>query len=114
MMAAVAADENDRSVSSDQDMGQAVARQGVRGRVIAADGRPLRDVFVQATSLDRPAPAIPDIAITTDQAGNYFWALLPGRYSLTFFHQGRRLTSRDVGVRRNEVTPLDVRLPAQE
>jgi hypothetical protein len=88
------------------------AAQGVQGNVAFANGKPATQVFVQARSLDRPAPAIPDIANFTDNAGNYSWSLPPGRFELTFIHQGRNLATRRVTVGRTGVTRLDVRLPA--
>jgi len=91
--------------------GQAAA-QGVQGHIAFANGKPATQVFVQARSLDRPAPAIPDIGIFTDGAGNYSWPLPPGRFELTFIHQERKLGTRKVTVERSGVTRLDVRLSA--
>lgn len=79
----------------------------------SADGNPISGVFVQAKWLDKPVP-IPDIAIVTDHTGRYFWALPPGRYELTFFHDGRRLASRNVTVHRNQISEGGVQVPAQE
>ena len=88
------------------------AAQGVQGNIAFANGKPATQVFVQARSLERPAPAIPDIGIFTDGAGNYSWPLPPGSFELTFIHQGRKLATRKVTVQRSGVTRLDVRLPA--
>jgi hypothetical protein len=88
------------------------AAQGVQGHVAFANGKPATQVFVQARSRERPAPAIPDIANFTDSAGNYSWSLPPGRFELTFIHQGRKLATRKVTVGRAGVTRLDVQLPA--
>jgi hypothetical protein len=55
-------------------------------------------VVVLAQSLDKPSPAIPDIAITTDAAGRYLWLLRPGKYELTFLLNGKKLATRRVTV----------------
>jgi hypothetical protein len=90
------------------------AAQGVQGHVAFANGKPATQVFVQARSLERPAPAIPDIGIFTDGSGNYSWPLPPGRFELTFIHQGRKLATRNVTVERSGIARLDVRLSAGE
>ena len=111
MTASQAAGPDDRSVSSESSSATPSVREGVRGRVTSASGKPVSEVFVQARSLDRPAPAIPDIAIMTDQAGNYSWPLASGRYEFSFIHQGRTLATRQVTVGRNRVTSLNVQFP---
>jgi hypothetical protein len=57
-----------------------------------------RGVVVLAQSLDKPAPAIPDIAVTTDAAGNYFWSLRSGNYELTFLLNGQTIATRRVSI----------------
>jgi hypothetical protein len=82
---------------------------GVAGVVRAASGKPVSGVAVVAQSLDKPSPAIPDIAITTDAAGRYLWLLRPGNYELTFLLNGKKLATRRVTISA-ESTPqsLDV------
>ena len=84
--------------------------QGVQGRVVFANGKPATQVFVQAKSLGQGGPPVPDIGIFTDGAGGYAWPLPPGRFELTFIHQGNKLATRKVTVGRSGVTRLDVRL----
>lgn len=72
----------------------------------------MRGVVVLAKSLDKPAPAIPDIAIVTNANGSYFWSLPPGNYELTFLQDGRKLTTRRAVVQQSRVTQMDV-LPAR-
>jgi hypothetical protein len=98
----------DTSVSSDHARTTASARQGVSGVVKSASGEPLRDIVVLAKSLDKPAPAIPDIAIVTNAAGRYLWALPAGQYELTFIQDGRKFASRRVAVRQDKLTQLDI------
>ncbi|WP_329108824.1 carboxypeptidase-like regulatory domain-containing protein [Micromonospora sp. NBC_01699] len=62
------------------DSGQATNRGTVTGRVRAADGSPLAGVAVHPKSLDNPANAIPELLVTTDEAGTFRWTLAPGRY----------------------------------
>lgn len=71
---------------------------GISGQVRLPSGQPLRKVVVLARSLDRSPPPIPDIAITTDENGRYFWKLPPGRYELTFVREGKRIATREVSV----------------
>jgi len=84
--------------------------QGVQGRVVFSNGKPATQVFVQARPLDQGGLPIPDIGIFTDGAGGYAWPLPPGRFELTFVHQGKKLATRSVTVGRSGVTRLDVRL----
>lgn len=103
----------DLSVSSDQTATKASQLgQGVRGLVKSASGRPMPGIVVLAKSLDKPAPAIPDIAIVTNANGSYFWSLPPGNYELTFLRDGSKLAARRVVVRQSRVTQMDV-LPAR-
>jgi hypothetical protein len=77
--------------------------------VRTASGKPVTGVVVLAQSLDKPSPAIPDIAITTDSAGRYLWLLRPGKYELAFLLNGKKLATRRVTIS-TEGTPqsLDV------
>jgi protocatechuate 3,4-dioxygenase beta subunit len=56
----------------------------VTGVVRDTDGRPVPGTNVALTSLDRPANAVPEIAVLTDRAGRYQWpaSVPPGRYQV--------------------------------
>jgi hypothetical protein len=94
-----------------QPAGSGAVREGVHGRVTFASGKAAANVFVQARSLGQSA--VPDIGIFTSKGGNYFWPLPPGRFELTFIHQGRKRATREVEVGRNRATRLDVQLTAR-
>lgn len=83
---------------------------GVEGRVTAPGGEPLADVAVQPRSLDRPATAIPELAVISESDGHYRWTLRPGAYELTFSLDGYQPATRRATVRPGEVTSLDVEL----
>lgn len=72
-------------------------------------GQPLRGVVVLVDPLDKPSPPIPDVANATDQSGYYYWALPPGRYRLTFVHNGKNIATRDAAIPDGRrIVPLDV------
>jgi len=72
MLAPMTASSDPREKPESSDGSRAARRgAGVSGVVRTASGQALRGVVVLAQSLDKPAPAIPDIAVTTDAAGNY-------------------------------------------
>lgn len=54
----------------------------VHGTVRAADGSPVVEVMVTASSLEVPPRAVPELAVLTDETGAYEWPLAPGRYRL--------------------------------
>lgn len=56
--------------------------KGIKGRV-SVNGTPLNGTLIEAKSLDRPTRMIPEIAILSDDSGNYRWPLPPGRYIMT-------------------------------
>ena len=118
LMTAVMAAGPESSVTSDDDpdvdrtLPAATIEEGVGGRVTSASGAPVANVFVQARSLGGPR-AIPDIAVMTDSAGEYFWKLTAGRYELTFMRDGRELVRKQVVVRPNELTRLDIEASGQ-
>jgi hypothetical protein len=84
--------------------------QGVRGRVVGAEGKPIVAAIVHAESLDNPKQAIPEIGVLTGKDGGYFWPLRPGRYRLTIKVEGYPPTSREVVVRPKEAPQLDFTL----
>lgn len=114
MCSAAAAEgaNQERPVSSEGQSAGATTQQGIGGRVTGPSGAPIANVFVQASALDGPR-AIPDIAVMTDSAGKYVWNLAPGRYRLTFMRDGRELAQREVIVRPNELTALDLAVPSR-
>lgn len=99
------------SMTMAQSAGSGGVREGVQGRVTFASGKPAANVFVQARSLGQMAVA--DIGIFTDKAGNFYWPLPPGRFELTFVHQGRSLARRAVEVARSGATRVDIQLSAR-
>lgn len=101
----------DAVVTSDGAAMTPAIRKGVQGRVTFASGKPAANVFVQARSLGQPAVALPDIGVLTNKAGDYFWPLPPGRFELTFIHQGKKLATRQGNVGRDGRTRLDIELP---
>jgi hypothetical protein len=82
-------------------------QEGVEGRVTRPDGEPIVGAFVQARSLDDPAPPIPEIAIVTDEDGRYAWPLEPGRYQISVSSDGYRSARKSVSFRAGEVKTLD-------
>lgn len=102
----------DRSVSSGDGAGteRRGIGEGVEGRVTDPDGKPLADVGVQPRSLDRPATAIPELAVVSEPDGQYRWTLEPGEYEMTFSVEGHETATRRVTVRPREVSRLDVTL----
>ena len=81
---------NQTVTSGSADEGGPRARDGLAGRVTAPDGSPVSGAFVQAESLDEPAPPIPEIAVLTGKDGRYLWPLSPGRYRITVSADGYR------------------------
>jgi hypothetical protein len=99
MLAPMTASSDPREKPESSDGSRAARRgAGVSGVVRTASGQALRGVVVLAQSLDKPAPAIPDIAVTTDAAGNYFWSLRSGNYELTFLLNGQKIATRRVSI----------------
>lgn len=72
--------------------------QGISGTVTRADGTPVAGAFIAATSLDRPAPPIPEIAILTNETGRFTWPLQPGRYRLTALVDGDEIGTATAAV----------------
>ena len=81
----------------------------VQGRVTDATGQPLAQVSVTPQSTDTPPQAVPEIAVLTDDQGQYQWTLPPGTYTLTFVHEGYAPLTKAVVVQ-NQPTMLDVTL----
>jgi hypothetical protein len=84
--------------------------EGVEGRVTASGQKPLAGVSVQPRSLDEPATAIPEMAVISEDDGQYRWTLRPGEYEITFVLEGYQPATRRVTVRPRETTRLDVEL----
>ena len=103
-MTAVRAAGPESSVTSNDDSGvdrslpAATIKGGVAGRVTSVSGAPR---------------AIPDIAVMTNSAGEYFWKLGAGNYEFTFMRDGRELMRKHVVVRANELTRLDIKASGQ-
>ena len=102
----------DRPVANGGDAnaaGRGIA-EGVEGRVTAPGQKPLAGVSVQPRSLDEPAAAIPEMAVASEDDGQYHWSLRPGEYEISFALEGYQPATRKVTVRSREVTRLDVEL----
>lgn len=84
--------------------------EGVEGRVTAPDQKPLAGVSVQPRSLDQPATAIPEMAVVSQDDGQYRWTLRPGEYEISFTLEGYQPATHRVTVRPRELTRLDVEL----
>lgn len=63
-------------------------QEGVAGVVSDSAGRPVVGVVVHAEAISRPRPAIPEIAIVTDENGRYKWPLPPAEYQITIAAEG--------------------------
>jgi len=102
----------DRPVASGGDATAAGrgGSEGVEGHVTAPGQKPLAGVSVQPRSLDQPAAAIPEMAVVSEDDGQFHWSLRPGEYEISFALDGYQPETRRVTVRPREVTRLDVEL----
>ena len=102
----------DRPVASggDAKVAERGGFEGVEGRVTASGQKPLAGVSVQPRSLDEPAAAIPEMAVVSEDDGQYHWTLRPGEYELTFALDGYQPATRKVTVRPRQATRLDIEL----
>ncbi len=82
--------------------------QGITGTVTRADGTPIAGAFIAATSLDRPSPPIPEIAILTNEAGRFTWPLRPGRYRVTALVDGAEVGSANTQVTRGKLSEVRI------
>lgn len=100
-------DIHDQSVShsaSDSAGSRPKISQGVEG-VITAEGNPLANVLIQAKSLgDQP---VPDLAIVSDNQGNYSWHLLPGKYEISVSVEGYQAASEIIMIKPSQVVQLN-------
>src|ERR671915_410348 len=71
-----------------QPVSSAPLREGVTGQIKDNDGSAVAGATVLASSLEPDGPAIPEIAIVSDESGRYEWPLRPGRYQLTAVAEG--------------------------
>jgi hypothetical protein len=86
-------------------------KEGVAGQITDANGKAIAEATVLAAALDPNGPAIPEIAIVSDESGRYQWPLRPGRYALTVVADGYERVSRRVALSAGEVATLDFLLP---
>ncbi|WBB80125.1 carboxypeptidase-like regulatory domain-containing protein [Micromonospora sp. WMMD882] len=92
-------DQPDETVPGDAAL--PADRGVVTGRVRTLTGGPVVDAAVAVRSLDTPPVPVPELVVTTDEAGWFRWLLTPGRYELT-------VTPTD-GARPVTVSAVDVR-----
>jgi len=99
----------DQPVDSDRHgLGRRGSPTGVGGRVTDPDARPVSGAWIQPAALDSPSPAIPEMAVVTDERGRYFWQLPPGRYELRASARGRREARAPVLVEAGRVSTVDL------
>ena len=94
--------------NSEQRQAVAQISEGVVGRLLQSGDRPIANAVIAAKSLDRPAKAIPDIAIMTNAAGRFQWPLRPGAYQLAAMLDGRQVATATVTVEPGQVTTIDL------
>ena len=70
----------------------------ITGTVRTTGGRPAPGVLVVPAPADASTPAVPEKAVTTDDAGRYRWQLMPGRYTVVARHADRTSTGVTVTV----------------
>lgn len=104
----------DLSVNSQAGQG-AIQGKGrtVQGRVSDAAGKPLVGVLVTPQSTDTPPKEVPEIAVRTDEQGQYVWTIAPGHYTMTFVQEGYATNTQAVEVVSTQPTTLDVTLQRQ-
>lgn len=84
------------------------------GRVTTLAGEPVRGAVILPASLDDPPRPVPEIAVLTDERGTYVWRLPPGTYRIHVSARGYRSASRDVTVREDARTTLDITLEPED
>lgn len=82
-------------------------KEGVSGRITDRQGHPVAGVFVHPRSLDEPAPAIPEIAIVSDDNGHYTWRLPPGKYELSASAIGYHGMVKPITIMAGQMTAAD-------
>lgn len=101
----------DRPVSdSNQTHKEVKIIEGVKGKVVSEDGKPLRGVLIQVTSIDIPSLPIPEIAIMTDESGRYVWRLQPGNYKISPVLTGYKSVSKKATVKKGESAVINFTL----
>lgn len=90
--------------------GGAASAPAIRGRVLDATGQPVVGVLVLPESTDSPSQAIPEIAVMTNERGEYQWSLPPGSYTLRFTAEGYASRAEAVQVVAGQSATLDVTL----
>lgn len=93
-----------------QSDGGGASVPAIRGRVLDAAGQPVVGVLVLPESTDSPSQAIPEIAVMTNEQGEYQWNLPPGSYTLRFTAEGYTARAEPVTVVVGQPVTLDVTL----
>lgn len=88
-----------------------VGRGAVEGVVRAAGGAAVAGVLIVPVPLDDPAPAVPELAVVTDDGGGYRWDLPGGRYEMRAVRDGAVVGSVEVDVAENATASADIVLP---
>ncbi|RAM52450.1 MAG: hypothetical protein C6Y22_05425 [Hapalosiphonaceae cyanobacterium JJU2] len=87
--------------------------EGVTGLVTTRDGNPIVNAWIQAKSVDEPSKPIPEIAIITNEAGEYKWPLLPGKYEISVFIDNKPYTAKSVRVKSGQAVTLNFNVSTQ-
>lgn len=85
----------------------AALTQGLSGSVRDESGKPLVGALVVPRSLQSAGPAIPELAILSNEAGRYAWPLPPGLYELAVTADGYEPARRRGDVTQGKVTSID-------
>jgi hypothetical protein len=107
---AVAGPDDPISTSDAGSSASAVLTEGIAGTVKTASGEPVAGVFVQVAPSDSSAGPVPDIAIFTDDRGDFSWSLRPGRYRLTLILDGRTIGETEATVQTGRVNTITVQV----
>lgn len=81
--------------------------QGLSGSVRGESGKPAVGALVVPRSLQSAGPAIPELAILSDEGGRYAWPLHPGAYELTVTAEGYEPARGRGDVTQGTVTGID-------
>jgi hypothetical protein len=81
--------------------------QGLSGSVRNESGEPVVGALVVPRSLQSAGPAIPELAILSNEAGRFAWPLQPGPYELTVTAEGYEPARGRGDVTQGKVTTID-------
>lgn len=82
--------------------------EGFAGRVVDESGRAVQGALIVPRSLGPTGPAIPELAVLSDEAGRFEWPVPAGTYEVLVTADGHRSASREVSVAKGKVTRIEV------